>query len=49
MPDPEDAIERIMDRYDYYGFLQLVFGYDFLAQEITELADIDDVDMENTE
>ena len=46
MPDPEEAIERIMDRFDYYGFLELVFGYDHLYQEIVELAEVDGPEVE---
>ncbi len=42
MIDYDEAITRIMDRYDYYGFLEMVFGYDFLAEEIVELAEVDD-------
>ena len=46
IPDPEDAIERIMDRYDYYGFLELVFGYDHLYREIVELTEVEDPEVE---
>ena len=42
MPDPERAIERIGDMFDYYQFLELVFSYDELAQEIVEITGIDD-------
>ena len=48
VPDPEEAIVRIMDRYDYYGFLELVFGFDHLAKELVELAEVDDGENETT-
>lgn len=40
--DPEEYIKRIQDRYDYYSFLELVFGNDPLAKDIIEITEVDD-------
>ena len=42
MPDLDKFIERIQDKYDYYSFLELVFGYDHLARDIVEATEVDD-------
>jgi hypothetical protein len=42
MVDKEEAVQRIIDMYDFYGFLQLVFSDDDLAEEIIEITEVDD-------
>lgn len=42
MVDKEEAILRIIDKFDYYGFLELVFSDDEMAEEIIEVTEVDD-------
>lgn len=42
MIDKEEAIIRIIDAYDYYNFLQIVFDDDVMAEDIIKIAEVDD-------
>lgn len=42
MVDKEEAIIRIIDAFDYYNFLQLIFDDDGMAEDIIKVTEVDD-------
>ena len=44
MIDTEDAIDRVMDMYDFRDFLEIIMSYDHIASEVIELTEVGDVE-----
>ena len=44
MIDTEEAIDRIIDMYEFREFLQLVMGWDHLASEVISLTEVDNAE-----
>ena len=42
MPDIETAIERIKDKYTFAEFLYVILSYEYLAEDIVALCDVND-------
>lgn len=46
MVDVEDAVDRIVDMYDFREFLEIIMGYERIASDIIEIAEVYDVEEE---